>query len=239
MMKTYSFAPISAREYPTIALLDNPYIWGGVKYCVNVSEKPYPEEIVSAMKEKGIYWIHCPVSEDEGTRWDESLDTALRALYKAVYHWENKVVVHCDWGNNRSRSFIEALAFLLTGKHIEDEYHGEINHLAYNCKIGHLPPLGELERRIVDIKAEEDAEWEEDTRVLRELMERVLQDLKDEIAGRKPITCGYGLKNKAPIPPDAICHVYDKDAGEFEGTWAEAQKWMDEQDSKSKEVKTE
>lgn len=30
-MRTYLFAPIAAREYPTIALLDNPYVWGGVQ----------------------------------------------------------------------------------------------------------------------------------------------------------------------------------------------------------------
>ena len=236
-MKAYSFAPIAAREYPTLALLNNPYIWGGVKYSINVSEKPYPDEIVRAMKEKGIEWIHCPVSEAEGTRWDESLDTALRTLYKVVYHWKYKAVVHCDWGNNRSRSFIEAFAFLLSGKHIEDEYHGEINHLAYNCKIGHLPPLDELERRIVDIKAKEDADWEEARRMFQEVADKVLQDLKDEAAGLKP-KCGWGLKDFS-IPLKSLCHVYDKDGGEFEGTWAEAQRWMEEQESKSKEVKTE
>lgn len=53
-MKLYTFAPISAREYPTIALLDNPFIWGGVQFCVNVSEKPYPVDIARALAERGI-----------------------------------------------------------------------------------------------------------------------------------------------------------------------------------------
>ena len=65
-MRTYSFAPISAREYPTIALLDNPYIWGGVRFCVNVSEKPYPVELAKALADHGIDWIYCPISEEPG-----------------------------------------------------------------------------------------------------------------------------------------------------------------------------
>lgn len=40
-MKLYTFAPISAHEYPTVRILDHPYIWGGVQFCVNLTEKPY------------------------------------------------------------------------------------------------------------------------------------------------------------------------------------------------------
>ena len=143
-VKTYSFTPISAREYPTVQILDHPYIWGGVSFCINVSEKPYSRELEMAMTAHSIEWIFCPVSEDEGESWMVSMEKAVRALYEA-YRAGKKTIVHCDWGNNRSRSFIEAFHFVLCGEHLHDEYKGEFNHLAYNCKVGHLPPLPKTE----------------------------------------------------------------------------------------------
>lgn len=149
-MKNYSFAPIAAREYPTVRALDNPYIWGGVSLSVNVSEKPYSAELVKAMKEKGIEWIHCPVSEEPGQKWLESLLTAVAKMLVA-YEDGKKIVVHCDFGNNRSRSFVEALYFAIRCDHLKDEYKGEVNHLVYNCKEGHLPELGTLENLLLTI----------------------------------------------------------------------------------------
>ena len=29
----------------TLKILDHPYIWGGVQFCINVSEKPYTSEL--------------------------------------------------------------------------------------------------------------------------------------------------------------------------------------------------
>ena len=143
-MKSYTFAPISAREYPTIALLDNPYIWGGVRFCVNVSERPYSVELAKALADRGIEWVYCPVSEDDGAQW---LDALITALPKMLYAFKmgQKQVVHCDFGNNRSRTFVEALYFVLNNKHFADEYKGEINHLVYNCAIKHLPTLMDTE----------------------------------------------------------------------------------------------
>lgn len=149
-MKSYSFAPISAREYPTVKILDNPYIWGGVQFCVNVSEKPYTPEQEAAMAAHGIEWVFCPVSEDDGALWWESMEKGLRAL-DAAHKTGKKIVVHCDCGNNRSRSFVEAFHYMITGKQFEDEYKGEINHLAYNCKAGHLPSLEETESKLQDL----------------------------------------------------------------------------------------
>ena len=146
-MRSYTFAPISAREYPTIRLLDNPYIWGGVRFCVNVSEKPYSAELAKALRERGIEWIYSPVSEEDGAQW---LDAITYALPRMLHAYESglKQVVHCDFGNNRSRSFAEALYFRLNNEHLADEYKGEFNHLVYNCKIGHLPALEKTEALI-------------------------------------------------------------------------------------------
>ena len=143
-MRLYTFAHIADREYPTLHLLDHPYIWGGVRFCVNVSEKPYSTDVVEAMAEHGIDWIHCPVSEEPGSNWRDSLLTAIPQMITA-YHSGWKQIVHCDFGNNRSRTFVEAFYYCLKDEHLEDPYKGEMNHLAYNCRIGQLPPLDEME----------------------------------------------------------------------------------------------
>ncbi len=73
--------------------------------------------------------------------------TALpRMLY--AYKLGSKQVVHCDFGNNRSRSFVEAFYYLLNNEHFPDEYKGAFNHLVYNCSIKHLPPLPQTEEII-------------------------------------------------------------------------------------------
>lgn len=148
LMKTYDFAPISAREYPTVKILDHPYIWAGVKFCVNLSERPYSSELVEALATHGIEWIHCPVSEEPGADWLESFARALPQMYKAYKEGKNQIV-HCDLGNNRSKSLVETFHYLIKHSQLEDEYKGEINHLAYNCKIGHLPPLEEVQARLI------------------------------------------------------------------------------------------
>lgn len=148
-MRSYSFAPIAARDYPTVRMLDHPHIWGGVRFCVNVSEKPYSPELEAAMKEKGIRWLHFPLSERASSwhDWEAALYDVADALYRAFLEGE-KTVVHCDFGNNRSRTMVEALYYMLRGEQFQDEYKGEVNHLAYNCKTGHLPPLEEVERNL-------------------------------------------------------------------------------------------
>lgn len=151
-MRTYGFAPIAAREYPTVKMLDHPYIWGGVRYCVNVSEKPYSPDLESAMMERGIEWLFCPLSEEKPARedWTGPVYSAVSGLCQA-YKDGKKMVVHCDFGNNRSRTLVEAFHYCLFGKHLEDEYKGEVNHLVYNSKVGHLPPLEKLEKGLLSL----------------------------------------------------------------------------------------
>lgn len=146
-MKIYAFAPISACEYPTIKLLDHHYIWGGVQFSLNVSEKPYSQELEKAMASHGIEWDWSPVLEEDGAQWWDSLERGLRILHSALKAGK-RIIVHCDCGNNRSQSFVEAFHYLETGCHLKDEYKGEYNHLIYNCKLGHLPPLEEVQERI-------------------------------------------------------------------------------------------
>ena len=150
IMKIYSFAPISARDYPTVKILDHPFIWSGVQFCVNLSEKPYTQDLVDAMAAHGIEWIHFPLSEKIGASWWETYAIVLPKLFRAFLDGE-KMIVHCDFGANRSRTLIEAFYYMLTGEEFLDEHKGEINHLAYNCKQHHFPPLEETERMIKEL----------------------------------------------------------------------------------------
>ena len=74
----------------------------------------------------------------------------MAELYQA-YEDGKKIIVHCDFGNNRSRTLVEAFYYHLFGKHMEDEYKGEINHLVYNSKVGHLPPMEDLEKDLLSL----------------------------------------------------------------------------------------
>ena len=100
----------------------------------------------------GIEWLHCPVSEEDGADWYDSLQEGVRALYKA-YSAGKKMIVHCDLGNNRSKSFVETLYYVLMGEHYHDEYKGAYNHLVYNWGIGHLPQTESLCGILTRLKA--------------------------------------------------------------------------------------
>lgn len=106
--------------------------------------KTLSDELAHAMKGHGIEWLFLPVSEELGADWTSSLRIALPKMYEA-FKTGKKQVIHCDFGNNRSRSFVEAFYYFLTGEQFQDEYKGEFNHLAYNSKVGHLPPIEEIE----------------------------------------------------------------------------------------------
>ncbi len=146
-MKNYDFASISAREYPTVEMLDYLKLWTGVNLCINVSERPYSPWLVKAMAEHGIEWYHFPISEEPGANWLDSFASALAKMYQA-YKAGKKQVINCDLGNNRSRALVEALYFAIERKEFHDSYKDAINHLEYNCKEGHLPDLAEMERRL-------------------------------------------------------------------------------------------
>ena len=80
----------------------------------------------------------------------ENILATVRELMKADTTGE-KVILHCAFGNNRSRTVAEAFHFKKMGFELEDEYKGYKNHLEYNCGEGHLPPISEVERLISEL----------------------------------------------------------------------------------------
>ncbi len=146
-MKTYDFAKIQARPFPTTAELRNPYIYGRVKYVLNVSDTDYPEEIKVGMTRLGIRSFFLPLVE---TGDDMGINNILRAvqILELVDAEGKPAIVHCSFGNNRSRVVVECYHYRKFGFQLEDAYKGAFNHLAYNCSAGLLPPLVEVESLI-------------------------------------------------------------------------------------------
>ncbi len=149
-MKTYDFARIQARSFPTAAELKNPYIYGHVRYVLNVSDVKYPEEIEKRLNEMGIQTYYLPLVETGTDMGLENILKAVRILEEADAE-KAPVIVHCGFGNNRSRVVAECFHFRKMGFQLEDEYKGAKNHLAYNCGIGLLPPIKEVERILAEL----------------------------------------------------------------------------------------
>ena len=143
-MKYYSFANLIVRPFPTMADLINPWIFGGVQVLINVSGHEYTKDLLKVIEAKGIRWYFFPLKEEVTDMGLENILSAVRELVKADAAGE-KVILHCSCGNNRSRTVAEAFHFKKMGYHLEDEYKGYPNHLAYNCGEGHLPRLSEIE----------------------------------------------------------------------------------------------
>ena len=149
-MKTYQFARIQARSYPTLAEVRNPFIYGRAGCVVNVSEKGYPKELRKELDLHGLQLWHFPLVETGTDMGIENILQSVRILEKADREGI-PVIVHCGFGNNRSRVVVECFHFRKMGFQLEDEYKGAKNHLAYNCGIGLLPPIEEVERMLAEL----------------------------------------------------------------------------------------
>ena len=117
---------------------------------LNVSDVEYPEEIENGMYELGIQTYHFPLVETGTDMGLENILKAVRILEKADVE-EAPVIVHCGLGNNRSRVVVECFHFRKMGFQLEDEYKGALNHLDYNCGIGLLPAVDDVERMLKEI----------------------------------------------------------------------------------------
>ena len=147
-MKQYKFADIQARPYPRIKEIDDPDVYGRVGVVINVSKKPYDDQIKQAFaRYKDIKLWHFPLTEKGH---DMGLENILRCVSILAQADKNGIpaIVHCGIGINRSRLIAESYHFQKLGFQLEDRYKGFFNHLIYNCSIGLLPPLDEVEARL-------------------------------------------------------------------------------------------
>lgn len=149
-MKTYEFARIQARPFPTPAEVRNPFIYGRAGCVINVSGKGYPDELRKEMELHGLQLWHFPLMETATDMGMANILQCVRLIEKADRD-EVPVIVHCGFGNNRSRVVVECYHFRKMGFQMEDEYKGAFNHIAYNSRIGLLPPVEEIERMLKEL----------------------------------------------------------------------------------------
>lgn len=132
-MRTYRFAKVAARNFPTAVDLDNPYIYGkDVRHVINVSETEHPKQIAELFGKRGITVAHIPLKEEIGGMPIQRICAAVKLLL-AYDELDERAIVHCDFGQNRSRTVIEAFYYAKFGEHFQDEYKGAFNHLLCNC----------------------------------------------------------------------------------------------------------
>lgn len=152
-MKIYSFAKITVRPYPNICDINNKWIFTeDTSVVINVSQKD-KKEITDVIVRKGIKYHHFPLAEEvKDIGWSNIIEAVKRIRdYDAQ---GKRIIVHCDGGQNRSRTVVEAYHFAKTGQHITDEYKGFDNHLIYNSRSGYLPCLEEIEKELLQLMKE-------------------------------------------------------------------------------------
>ena len=136
-MRKYDFANITVRPFPTISDVLNPYIFGGIKSVINVSEKE-DLNLISYFKTHAMTYHYFPLKEcvpDMGWRCImKCVETIIDNVRKYI-----PTIVHCVGGNNRSPLVVECAFYALHGYHLIDEYKGAKNHLLYNVEQGYLP----------------------------------------------------------------------------------------------------
>ena len=159
-MKNYTFSKVSARGYLTKADLENRWIiTDDLKLVINLSEK-CDEDAARLLEGRGISYIWLPLLEETE---DIGYDAILKAVDEMLKHDESgdRMIVHCDFGNNRSRTVVEAFHFAKMGFHLEDEYKGFQNHLIYNSESGFLPPIRQIEIDLQELSEDSEEEAED------------------------------------------------------------------------------
>ena len=146
-MRTYSFAKISARNFPTPADLRNPWIFPKDVAMVVCVSQYYDKTLAEALRSRGVEYHYLPLEEEVDDIGWENVKRAVEILLK--YDKEDKrMVIHCDFGQHRSRLVVEAFHYAKFGEHFADEYKGYTNHLIYDCSTSHLPPLEIVEQEL-------------------------------------------------------------------------------------------
>lgn len=149
-MKIYKFSKISARSFPTIADLNNPWIFQKeVGLVVNVSQR-VNNNIENILKARGVKYFNFPLEEEVDDIGWSNIKRAIEILLQ-FDKTGKPMIVHCDFGQHRSRLVIEAFYFAKYGEHFLDEYKGHYNHLIYNCETNHLPNLQVVEKELLSL----------------------------------------------------------------------------------------
>ena len=116
---------------------------------VNVSQR-FDEHIANELAKRGVEYHHLPLDEEVNDIGWKNIKKAVVIILQADKEGK-RVVVHCDFGQHRSRLVVEAFHFAKFGTHFSDSYHDYDNHLIYNCRCNHLPPLEVVEQELREL----------------------------------------------------------------------------------------
>ena len=144
-MKDYAFAKVKTRPFPTKADVRHPYIFGGIRSVINVSERE-DEEVKLLYHSLGISYHHFPTKEEcKEMNWN-NIKAAAKVLINNI-NADIPTIVHCIGGNNRSPMIVECAYYALHGSHLADEYRTQLNHLIYNSRFLGLS-IKDMEREL-------------------------------------------------------------------------------------------
>lgn len=96
-------------------------------------------------------YYHYPLDEEVDDIGWENIKKAVETLLQYDSK-EKRMIVHCDFGQHRSRLVVEAFHYVKFGKHLTDAYKGYDNHLICDCRSGYLPSLEEVEVCLINIR---------------------------------------------------------------------------------------
>lgn len=138
-------------RYPVINEYDCMY--KEIDIIINVSDEHY-NAYAAAVNERGKQYYWFPMSEVNKNMGMHSIFGSLGVLYQA-YHADQKVLLHCHAGANRSPTVQAAFYYLMVGQHLPDEKKGRLwvksNVLIHNAG-KHLPELSTMEKWIQQLK---------------------------------------------------------------------------------------
>lgn len=143
-MKVYLGGTLIARHFPTVAEIDNKWIFSeDVSMVINVSQH-FDQDIAAAIRAKGIKYHHLPLDEEVRDIGWANIQQAVKLISQYVQIGK-KIIIHCDFGQHRSRLVVEAFHYAKYGEHLIDPYKGYDNRLKYNSAQGYLPNITQIE----------------------------------------------------------------------------------------------
>lgn len=137
------FNEINARTRPFLSKkdLENKWIWNGCKHVINVSQKEQDKVVIENIENRGATYVWIPIGENR----ELDVEQICKAMKELLSYNGEDTIVHCDYGNNRSRLVCEFAHYAMTGVWINDELsvglNGCHNKTDDNIKRGFLPDL--------------------------------------------------------------------------------------------------
>ncbi len=125
-----------------------------VKTVINLSDEFTPGYAEILLEHKKIYyWL--PRGEKGKGLCLENIVAACWILLPA-YDNNEKTMVHCMAGKNRSVTVMDCMYFMITGNHRPDHHKAEYrsftnNRLLENCRQGFLPGIAKMEKLLKEL----------------------------------------------------------------------------------------